>query len=393
MQPDPAVRPTLLVAASTFPAEPGDGTPGFVLDLATALSDEYRIVVVAPMTKGARKHQRIGDVEVRRYTYFPSRWQDLADGAIVDNLRAKRSRWVQVPFFFGAMATALGRERRRSRPDVALLHWIIPQGAVGRLVLGDLPRVVTTLGGDLYALRNPVLQAVKRAVIRTAASVTCMSTDMASELGKLGARPDQVHVVPMGVDLAPITAAVARESRVPGRVLFVGRLVEKKGAVVLLDALDRMAERPAEVVVVGDGPLRGVLERRAGDGVTFLGARGKDDLASEYARASIALYPSVPAANGDRDGLPVALLEAMSAGCAIVASAVPGIVDVIRDGENGLLVPPGDAAALAAAVDRLLADPALAERLGRAAAVTAAAHTVDAVADRYRGLLASALRG
>ncbi|MGU3410064.1 glycosyltransferase [Microbacterium sp. M1A1_1b] len=390
MQSDSAVRPTLLVAASTFPAEPGDGTPGFVLDLALALSDEYRVVVVAPMTRGAAAHQRIGDVEVRRYGYFPARWRDLADGAIVDNLRAEPARWLQVPSFFAAMAAALVRERRRSRPDVALLHWIIPQGAVGRLVLGRLPRVVTTLGGDLYALRHPVLQAVKRAVVRNASSVTCMSTDMARELGALGARADQVHVVPMGVDLAPITAAVAREDRVAGRVLFVGRLVEKKGAVVLIDALDRMAERPATVVVVGDGPLRADLERRAGAEVSFVGAQGKDALAAEYARAAVALYPSVPAANGDRDGLPVALLEAMSAGCAIVASAVPGIVDVIEDGVNGLLVTPGDADALAAAVDRLLGDPEWAASLGAAAARTAAAHTVDAVADRYRTLLAEA---
>ena len=390
MNPDPAVRPTLLVAASTFPAEPGDGTPGFVLDLALALADEYRVVVVAPMTRGARAHQRIGDVEVRRYGYFPARWRDLADGAIVDNLKADRTRWLQVPFFFGAMAAALVREQRRSRPDVALLHWIIPQGAVGRVVLGDLPRVVTTLGGDLYALRHPVLQSVKRSVIRSAASVTCMSTDMARELRKLGARDDQVHVVPMGVDLDPITRAVERETRVPGRVLFVGRLVEKKGATVLLDALDRMAEPPTEVAVVGDGPLRAQLQARAGSAVTFLGAQGKEALASEYAKAAIALYPSVPAANGDRDGLPVALLEAMSAGCAIVASAVPGIVDVVEDGVNGLLVEPGDARALAAAIDRLLADPALAERLGRVAADTAAAHTVGAVGDRYRTLLTAA---
>ncbi|MDN4646986.1 glycosyltransferase [Curtobacterium sp. PsM8] len=390
MNPDPAVRPTLLVAASTFPAEPGDGTPGFVLDLALALADEYRVVVVAPMTRGARAHQRIGDVEVRRYGYFPARWRDLADGAIVDNLKADRTRWLQVPFFFGAMAAALVREQRRSRPDVALLHWIIPQGAVGRLVLGRLPRVVTTLGGDLYALRHPVLQAVKRSVVRSAASVTCMSTDMARELAALGARPEQVHVVPMGVDEAPIAAATARETRVAGRVLFVGRLVEKKGAVVLLDALERVTVAPTEVVVVGDGPLRRPLEARAGSGVSFVGARGKDALAAEYARASIALYPSVPAANGDRDGLPVALLEAMSAGCAVIASAVPGIVDVVEDGVNGLLVEPGDAVALAAAMDRLLADPDLALQLGRAAAETASAYSVDAVAERYRTLLRAA---
>jgi len=173
-------------------------------------------------------------------------------------------------------------------------------------------------------------------------------------------------------------------------VLFVGRLVEKKGAVVLLDALDRVGARPERTVVVGDGPLRAALESRAGSGVTFVGAKGKDDLAAEYARAGIALYPSVPAANGDRDGLPVALLEAMAAGCAVVASAVPGIVDVVQDGENGLLVPPGDPAALATALERLLGDADLVRRLGAAAARTAQAHTVPAVADRYRSLLREA---
>ena len=91
--------------------------------------------------------------------------------------------------------------------------------------------------------------------------------------------------------------------------------------------------------------------------VTAYAGNKKAALAAHYAKAGIAVYPSVPAANGDRDGLPVALIEAMSAGCAVVASAVPGIVDVVEDGVNGLLVAPGDADALAAAVDRLLADP------------------------------------
>ncbi|WP_152999592.1 glycosyltransferase, partial [Curtobacterium citreum] len=82
--------------------------------------------------------------------------------------------------------------------------------------------------------------------------------------------------------------------------------------------------------------------------------------------------------------------EAMAAGCAVVASAVPGIVDVVQDGENGLLVPPGDPAALATALERLLGDADLVRRLGAAAARTAQAHTVPAVADRYRSLLREA---
>jgi len=384
-------RPRLLVAASTFPSRRGDGTPGFVLDLAEAVASEFRVLVVAPMVEGAARHEWIGDVEVRRYRYFPRRWQDLAEGAIVDNLRADRTRWLQVPFFFGALAGALLRARLQHRPQVAHLHWIIPQGLVGALVLGSVPRVITTLGGDLYALRHPVLQRLKSRVVAGARYVTCMSGDMASELARLGADPERVRVVPMGVDVDPLRRAGEREDRLADRVLFVGRLVEKKGAAVFLDAVRELPA--ADGVVVGSGPLRSALEAAAPSTVSFVGALGREDLATQYARAAIAVHPSVPAASGDRDGLPVALLEAMSSGCAIVASRVPGIVDVVEDGVSGILVPPGDAAALREAIRSLLEDESLRTRLGEAARRTAEAYSVEAISATYRDLLRETAAG
>ncbi|WP_286344273.1 glycosyltransferase [Frondihabitans sucicola] len=390
----PTPKPTLLVATSTLPARAGDGTPGFVLDLAKAVSGDFDVVIVAPMVGRAARHEVIDGVTIHRYSYFPRRFQDLADGAIVENLRAKRSRWVQVPFFFAAMAFALRRANKRYAPALAHLHWIIPQGIVGSAVLGDLPRVVTTLGGDLYALQGGAPTRLKRRVIRGARFVTCMSADMAVELEKLGARSDQVRVIPMGVDVGPVERAVESTPRESGRLLFVGRLVEKKGAAVLLDALALLpADESRSVIVVGDGPLRGRLEAQAGPEVEFVGQRGRDDLAREYAMASVALYPSVPASNGDRDGLPVALLEAMTAGCVVIASRAPGIVDVIVDGVNGLLVEPGDATALANAVSRVEGDAALRERLGSAARETARDYSVEAVSAKYRDILGRTLHG
>jgi len=101
----------------------------------------------------------------------------------------------------------------------------------------------------------------------------------------------------------------------------------------------------------------------------------------------------VPAASGDRDGLPVALLEAMSSGCAIVASRVPGIVDVVEDGVNGILVPPGDAAALREAIRSLLEDESLRTRLGEAARRTAEAYSVEAISATYNDLLRETAAG
>ena len=95
----PRLNRRLLVVASTFPARGDDGTPAFVRDLALAESMGFSTVVVVPAVPGAARHERIGNLTVIRFRYFFRRWEDLADGAIIENLRAKRSRLLQVvPF-------------------------------------------------------------------------------------------------------------------------------------------------------------------------------------------------------------------------------------------------------------------------------------------------------
>ena len=121
-------------------------------------------------------------------------------------------------------------------------------------------------------------------------------------------------MLPMGADVDGVRRAGVGVVREPGRLLFVGRLVEKKGLAVLLEAL-RTLPGAWSLDVAGDGPLRAELERRAeGLPVRFLGQTSTSDLARAYAACEVLVAPSVPAASGDQDGLPVALLEAMSAG-------------------------------------------------------------------------------
>lgn len=103
--------------------------------------------------------------------------------------------------------------------------------------------------------------------------------------------------------------------------------------------------------------------------------------------AEIFVLPSIPADSGDQDGLPVVLLEAMSQRCAIVASALPGITDVIHDNKTGLLVPPGDSDAIRLAIDRLLSNPKMRNDLAESAARAAKHFTVEALAPRYSQIL------
>jgi colanic acid/amylovoran biosynthesis glycosyltransferase len=396
-------RPRLLVVASTYPVVAGDGTPSFVADLAAVQAEEFATTVLVPSVRGSRREQ-CGELTVERFRYFFRRYEDLADGAILENLRARASRWLQVlPFLLGELL-AMRRLLRQNDADVLHVHWLVPQGVAAWLVAGRVPWLLTCHGADVYALRGPVSRRIKRAVLSRAAAVTTVNEDMRNRVIALGADPDRTHVVAMPAALSTGAAAgldpIRDESAggpdvVPGRLLFVGRLVEKKGVTVLLDALRLF---PAEVrftcEIVGAGPLRDGLRRRVAelglaDRVTFLGQVDKQRVARALAEAEVVIVPSVPAASGDQDGLPVTLLEAMGRARPIVASRLPGIVEAVEHERAALLVPPGDAAALAAALGRLLTDADLRDRLGRAAAERARDYTPTNIGRQYNALLRS----
>ncbi|QDZ16432.1 glycosyltransferase [Humibacter ginsenosidimutans] len=367
---------------STYPAHAGDGTPAFVRDLAREESKTFDVMVLAPRVAGAPSHELDGAIETVRYGYFPRRWERLADGAIIENLRARRSNWLQVVPFLVSQWSAMRRARRRFSPDVVHVHWIIPQGVVADLALRGVPRLITTLGGDLYALNGAVLRRLKAAVVTRASEITVMNDEMRRMVIELGARPERVQVMPMGVDTSMIVRKTGESQPADSnpslqqqvKLLFVGRLVEKKGLAVLIEALEGLSEKTSENVrlkVVGDGPLRGELARAAENlrvPVDFVGQLGRAQLASAYQGADIVVTPSVPASSGDKDGLPVAMLEAMTMGLPVIASDVPGINEVVVDDVSGVLVPPGDVQRLSFAIERLVNDDARRERLGTGAA-------------------------
>lgn len=162
-------------------------------------------------------------------------------------------------------------------------------------------------------------------------------------------------------------------------ILSVGRLVEKKGFADLVDAL-ALARHPAKLVIIGDGPLRGALEGRIRD----LGLTGRVDLLGSldheatlewYRRADVFALACKVAPDGDRDSMPVVTKEAMAAGLPVVSTTEVGVPEMVDDGKTGLLVPPSDPEALAAALDQLFDDPARRREMGRTGR--------QAVADRF----------
>jgi len=383
--------PRVLVLTSTLPATIGDGTPAFVADLSEELGAEFEVRILAPAVPGGARRERLSDrVEIVRYRYFPGRWQDLADGAILENVRSRPSRLVQVPFLLGGLARALRTQVREFRPDVVHALWIIPQGIVARRFARKIPTVVTTLGGDLYALNSSLARALKSDVLKHAAAVTVMNEDMRARAIALGAAPESTSVLPMGARLA--TAERDADQTAPTetgvvRILAVGRLVQKKGFDVLLRTL-RDASFRYTLEIVGDGPERANLESlAAGLPVRLSGQLGRDELTDRYFRADIAVFPSRRAESGDQDGLPVALLEAMGAGCAVIASDLPGLNEAIEPERSGILVPDADEHALHAALESLVGDADKRGELARNARARARDYSVAEVGKRYRSLM------
>lgn len=200
--------------------------------------------------------------------------------------------------------------------------------------------------------------------------LTCTSGGRAY-LERLAAGRTPVELVYHGVD----TAALAPSEAAPPDpvVLSVGRLVEKKGYPTLLRAAALVRDRGLafQLRIAGEGPEWPALQRLVhelglGRQVSFLGPLTESELRAQYAQAQVFALACQELTNGDRDGIPNVILEAMACGLAVASSASPGVAEAVVDGESGLLVPQGDEAALAAALARLLADPELRQRLGMA---------------------------
>ena len=309
-----------------------------------------------------------------RYRYAPSALETLVnDGGIVGNLGRAPWKWLLVPGFLLGMIWATCVQLRRIRPDLIHAHWLIPQGfVVALLALFNRkmpPLLVTSHGADLFALRSSPFQAIKRFVLRRAAFITVVSDAMRDEVARLGGDPARVSVQPMGVDLTGVFTPEPETPRSSCEILFVGRLVEKKGLRHLIQAMPAIvqAHPTALLTVAGFGPEAASCRQQAhglglGEKVRFLGAVRQAELPALYRRAAVFVAPFVQAASGDREGLGLVVVEAAGCGCPLVVSDMPSVRDIFGEAHPCRLVPPGESVPLGASIIEVLADPVAASR-------------------------------
>lgn len=298
------------------------------------------------------------------------------------------------------VAGAVGRALRAAAPDIIHVHEpLVPSVSMHAVLQANAPVVATfhsnvgreRVSGLWFRLAAPMVRPVWNRLARRLAVSEAARQSVCSRMGD-----GDVRIVPNGVDVNRFAAAKPA-ALPPGRhLLFVGRLEERKGFPVAVEAFAGLARVYPDVrlLVIGDGSERDAVETLSPDArsrVEMLG-RVEDDRLASYVRAAH-LYLG-PATGGESFG--IVLAEAMAAGLPIVASDIDGYRDVARDGLEALLVPPGDPAALADAVRELLDDPRLAAALGSAGTRRAREFDWDVVSARveavYREVLAGSLR-
>lgn len=376
----------VLHVVTAWPRDPEDVITPWLVTLAEKQAERgHDVDVLAPSWRGLGDQRGAGHT-VRRFRYAPGRWERLThEETVPDRLQRHPGYLVLVPGYLGAGAAAAWRLGGRRGYDVVHVHWAVPHGLAGwaaaRAARAAL--VTTFYGAEIrWAERRfPPARAFLRWYCRRSRLIAISESTRAMITPYAEGRP--VTVIPYGVPLPEVgpggggqgepdagTPVAGRPVAGPPRILFVGRLVARKGVDRLLGALATITDREWKLEIVGFGPERDPLERRVAElglseRVEFLGRVSGDELVAAYRRAACFVLPATLDERADTEGLGVVLLEAMSYGVPVVATRRGGIVDIVEDGRTGLLVE-DEPAELARAVASILDDPEASRAFGRA---------------------------
>ena len=360
----------ILVLTSTFPRWKDDEDPPFVFELCKRLRAHYQVHVLAPHYPRSKTEEYLSGIYVQRFHYFIKPWERLAyQGGILSNLKHHPWQYGLLPFFFMGELFTLIRLLKKYKFHLIHAHWLIPQGLVASLarlfIRSAPPLICTSHGSDLFALQGNINKTVKRYIVSNSKAVTVVSNAMRNEILKLNVDHEKVYVISMGVDLQNRFTPPEIRNNI-GSILFVGRLVEKKGLRYLIEALPLILKRHPKVClrIAGDGPEKDNLESRCiqlgiSDYVHFLGAMKNELLPALYQSSNVVVFPSVTS-----EGFGLVLVEALGCQCAVVVTDLPAFQDIIINEKTGLVVSQKNIQQIAEKVILLLNDYELGRSMG-----------------------------
>ncbi len=340
------------MVAHSFPRADGDVAGAFIWRLGEALiARGHGVTVVAPADRGDVGADRLGAVRVRRVRYASPARETLAYHGGMHRASASPLGALAFLRMVRALSRAVDEEVLASSANIIHAHWWVPGGLAAQRAQRHGRSFMVTLHGTDVALarRLPGGRRMMASVLAQASTVTAVSTFLAAEAAAALRVPrDTIPVTPMPLALGVTADPDAARTG----AIFVGRLTAQKGVPYLLDALAilRRQGRPLDLMVVGDGPERAALKAQAialGLSVTFTGFVGPDQVGIHLRDKRVFILPAVD------EGLGLVVAEALTQGVPVVATRSGGIPDLLVDPDAGILVPPHDARALAAAISEV----------------------------------------
>lgn len=365
----------------------------FILNQATALMDRgHQISIFARKGSDQPVHEDVSRYDLESRTEYLGScggfgrdfFRDLSRiGALIGRSR-NRMPLIRALNVFGDEDTSLslvrlaGRLGRFDLESLDVLHCHFgPNGRIGALLKtsgvfqGQL--ITTFYGHDVSSYIRRWGPRIYRMLFEAADQVLCLSQRMGNQLVDAGCPAEKVYIHRLGIDLERFEyAPPARGESEPFRLLTIARLVEKKGVEYAIRALKRVVREYPNIhyTIVGDGFLRSSLEELVGklgldDKVTLVGWKRQSEIASQLSDSHLLLVPSVTASNGDEEGTPTVILEALARGVPVISTCHSGIPELIENGMSGFLVPERDPEALAEAIGRLVRERHLSRRFSR----------------------------
>ncbi len=346
----------ILVTTSTFPGFlKGDSTPPFVYELSKRLAkkDDLEIIVSTPYVKNAEEYEERDNLKIYRYKYG---FTALHDGAILPNIKKNKLLIFQIPFFILFSFLNLIKLVRKEKIDIIHAHWIIPQGFLAVLYKKvfrnkNLKIICTVHGGDIFSLRGWLMAKIKKWTLDNVDGITVVSNEIKEELKRIKVKNKNIQIAPMGVDEKSFSPDkydenIKKKYNITGPfLLFVGRLVEKKGVKCAISAMPAVFKKypGAKFIIVGEGPLENELkwqvkELNLENNIIFAGGIPNCELPKYYATADLFLGPSVTAKNGDSEGFGLTFVETLLCKCSVISSGLKAISDIIENENTGIQV-------------------------------------------------------
>lgn len=353
---------------TAFPRSDSDVLIPWIIRLINLLKEKGVETGIFTSSYCGRKSEISNNIKVFRFRYFFRKWEKLShDMSVPEKLKSNKFYFLVLPFFMIFGMISARKFAKNNDFDLIHVHFPFPLALFGIAMkrVSKKPLVMTCHGSEVnMAKKNPVFRRIFKWMLEYADSVTVNSTFMKNEVEKI-IENKNIEIIPMGAGIGDVSAkeTIKKDQKAKTNILFVGRLIEWKGAKYLIDALNLLDPEKFELHIAGDGPEREKLEKQAPENVFFHGYQTGKNLEELYLNADVFVLPSIVDDAGYTEGLGTVLLEAANFAIPSIGTNVGGIPDIIIDGKTGLLVPQKDPWAISEAVKRLAEDRALCREL------------------------------